>query len=147
MQKQVPECLAQSAHLALIGCVNDSRDEPIHRLKFTKDRAMFFSSCIFSSHSLVDAQRIQKVRHLSVIPEGIRGGAPKDPELPSGGWAPWRTGFPHQVSVLGTHLDQCTSWRCCERLCPASVNFFEDSYSAFAHFMMSDLQGHLPTPQ
>ena len=31
---------------------------------------------------------------------------------------------PPQVSVLGTHLDQCASWRCCERLRSASVNFF-----------------------
>ena len=28
------------------------------------------------------------------------------------------------MNVLGTHLHQCTSWRCCERLCLASVNFF-----------------------
>ena len=28
------------------------------------------------------------------------------------------------MSVLGTHLYQCASWRCCERLCSASVNFF-----------------------
>ena len=31
------------------------------------------------------------------------------------------------MSVLGTHLYQCTSWHCCERLWSASVNFFEDS--------------------
>ena len=45
-------------------------------------------------------------------------------ELSSGGWAPSGTGFPQKMSVLGTHLDQCTSWHCCERLCSASVNFF-----------------------
>ena len=28
------------------------------------------------------------------------------------------------VSVLGTHLQQWTSWHCCERLCLASVSFF-----------------------
>ena len=28
------------------------------------------------------------------------------------------------MSVLGTHLDHCTSWHCCERLSWASVNFF-----------------------
>ena len=33
------------------------------------------------------------------------------------------TGFPLWMSVLGTHLYQCTRWRCCERLCSASVNF------------------------
>ena len=45
-------------------------------------------------------------------------------ELSFGWWAPNSTGFPHWVSVLGTHLYQCTSWRCCERLHSASVNFF-----------------------
>ena len=34
---------------------------------------------------------------------------------------------------------------CCERLCSASVNFFEDSFNAFAHFIMGDLLEHLPT--
>ena len=33
----------------------------------------------------------------------------------------------------------CTSWHCCERLSLASVNFFKDSFIAFAYFMMSDL--------
>ena len=37
-----------------------------------------------------------------------------------------------KMSVLGTHLYQCTIWYCCERLHLASVNFFEDS----AHFPM-----------
>ena len=42
----------------------------------------------------------------------------------------WRAGplgspdFPCWVSVLGTHLCQCTSWCCCERLCLASMNVF-----------------------
>ena len=48
-------------------------------------------------------------------------------ELSSGEWAPCSAGFPCSVSVLGIHLCQCTSWRCCERLRSASVNFFEDS--------------------
>ena len=69
----------------------------------------------------------------------------KKTELSSGGLAPYSTDFSPSVSVLGTHLYQCTSWCCGERLHPASVNFFfEDSFSAFAHFMMSDLQVHLP---
>ena len=42
------------------------------------------------------------------------------------------------MSVLGNHLYQCTSWHCCERLHLASVNFSEDSFNAFAHFMMGD---------
>ena len=53
------------------------------------------------------------------------------------------------MSVLRTHLYQCTSLHCCERLCLASVNFFfEDSFNAFAHFMgmMGDLWVYLPTP-
>ena len=57
---------------------------------------------------------------------GVQWGTAKKPELSSGGQAPCSAGFPLQVSVLGTHLYQCTN-RCCERLCSASVNFFEDS--------------------
>ena len=53
----------------------------------------------------------------------------KNPELSSGGWAPCSTGFPRQVVVLGTHLYQCTSWHCCEKLHSASVNFFENSFN------------------
>ena len=30
------------------------------------------------------------------------------------------------MSILGTHLYQCTNWHCCERLRSASVNFFKD---------------------
>ena len=37
---------------------------------------------------------------------------------------PCSTGFPHWVSILGTHLYQCTSWHYYERLHPASVNCF-----------------------
>ena len=51
------------------------------------------------------------------------GGPPK-PELSSRGQAPFRTGFPYEVSVLGTHLYQCTSWYCCERLRLALVKLF-----------------------
>ena len=50
------------------------------------------------------------------------------------------------VSVLGTHLCQCTRWCCHERLCSASVNFFKDSFNVFAHSMMGDLQAHLSIP-
>ena len=46
----------------------------------------------------------------------VWGGTQKTPELSSGRQAPYRTSFPHWVSVLGTHMYQCTSWRCCERL-------------------------------
>ena len=48
-------------------------------------------------------------------------------ELSSGWWVPCSTGFPHYVSVLGTHLYQCSTWCYCESLHSASVNFFEDS--------------------
>ena len=54
------------------------------------------------------------------------------------------TGFSCWLRFLGTHLYHCTSW-CCERLCLASVNFFEDSFNAFFHVMMGDLRAHLPT--
>ena len=37
---------------------------------------------------------------------------------------PLSTGFPLWVSILGTHLHQRTSCRCCERLRSASVNIF-----------------------
>ena len=60
-------------------------------------------------------------------------------ELSSGGQAPGSTGFSQQLGVLGTHLYQCTSWHCSERPHSASVNFFEDSFNVFAHFMMGDL--------
>ena len=58
---------------------------------------------------------------------------------------PCSTGFPCWLRFLGTHLYHCTSWCCCERLCLASVNFFEDSFNAFFHVMMGDLRAHLPT--
>ena len=44
--------------------------------------------------------------------------------LSSGWWAPGSTGFPHYVSVVGSHLYQCSNWHCCERLSLASVDFF-----------------------
>ena len=68
---------------------------------------------------------------------------PQKVELSSGGWAPCSTGFPHYMSILGTHLYQSTRWLCCERLCSASVIFSENSFSTFARFMMGDLQVHL----
>ena len=34
---------------------------------------------------------------------------------------------PIRFSVVGAHLDQCTSWCCCESLRSSSVNFFEVS--------------------
>ena len=53
----------------------------------------------------------------------IWGRSPKM-ELCSRGWAPYNTGSPHpEVSVLGTHLYQCTSWHCCDRPPWASVTF------------------------
>ena len=75
----------------------------------------------------------------------IQGGAPPTMELSSGGWAPCSTGFPHYVSVLGTRLYQYASWHFCERLCSASEFFFKNSFSIFVHFVMGDLQAHLPT--
>ena len=60
----------------------------------------------------------------------------------------WYTrGAPHKWNYLGTHLYQCTSCCCCERLHSVWVNFFEDSFNAFAHFTMGDLRAHLPTPR
>ena len=53
-----------------------------------------------------------------------QGGDPKETGIISGGQAPCSTGSPCLVSLLGTHLYQCTSWWCCERLNSASVNCF-----------------------
>ena len=44
-------------------------------------------------------------------------------ELSSRGRAPWSTGFPRYVGVLGTRLCQSTSWPCCEQLHWTSVIF------------------------
>ena len=53
----------------------------------------------------------------SYIQISIYGGdLQKNPESSSGGQAPCSTGFPRCISVLGTHLYQCTSWHCCEKL-------------------------------
>ena len=49
------------------------------------------------------------------------------------------------MSVLGTHLYQCTSWRFCERLHSASVNVFWRLFQ-FVHFRMDDIWALLPTP-
>ena len=48
------------------------------------------------------------------------------------------------MSVLGTHLRQCTNWCFCERLCLASVNFFLKILNVFVYFMMGDMNapGH-----
>ena len=62
------------------------------------------------------------------------GGTPQKSELSSGGWAPYSTGFPHYVSVLGTHLYQCASWCCCERLRSASVNLFRKVFQHICPF-------------
>ena len=71
-------------------------------------------------------------------------GTQKTPELSSGGWASCSTGFLHYVSVLGTHLHQCTSWRCCERLRSDSEKLSLKTLNAFAHFIMGGLQDPLP---
>ena len=54
-------------------------------------------------------------------------GGPQKLELSSGGQATRSTGFPHWVSVLGTHLYQCTNWWCCERLHLVWWVLFEES--------------------
>ena len=66
------------------------------------------------------------------------------PELPSRGWAPCSTDFPCKVSVLETHLYQSTGWHCCEATFSFSEIFWR--LNTFAHFMMGDLQAHLPIP-
>ena len=60
-----------------------------------------------------------------------RGDPPKDPELSFDGHAPCSTGLLCQVSVLRTHLYQCASWHCCERLHLASVIFLKKQMGTF----------------
>ena len=64
----------------------------------------------------------------------LRGPSPQNPELSSGGQVPCTTGFPHYVGVLGSHLYQCTSWHCCERLHSDSVDFFKRVFQRICPF-------------
>ena len=64
----------------------------------------------------------------------IWGGTQKTLELSSGGRAPCRRVFPSQVSVQGTHLDQCICWPCCKKLHSASVNFFKKFFQCVCPF-------------
>ena len=54
-------------------------------------------------------------------------------------------GFPRQVSALGTHLYQGTSWHCCKRLYSASVNFFL-IFQCICPFHERWFTVHLPPP-
>ena len=67
--------------------------------------------------------------YFSVRGETPRGETPpprQKLELSSGGWAPCIVqASPARLSVLGTHLSQCPSWGCSERLHWASVSFFK----------------------
>ena len=69
-------------------------------------------------------------------------GNPPKMKLSSGGRDPCSTGFPYQVSVLGIHLYQCTSW-------------WEAAFSFIKYFLKiqhvcplheGDLWAYLPTP-
>ena len=53
-----------------------------------------------------------------------RGGDPPKTRIIFWRQVPCSTGFPCQVSVLGTHLYHCASWCSCERLSLPSVKFF-----------------------
>ena len=59
---------------------------------------------------------------------------------------------PARWVFLGTHLYQCSSWHCCEKLHLALLNFFWRLFqcishiNAFAHFMMGDSGAYLPSP-
>ena len=76
-----------------------------------------------------------------------KGVSPQNHNYLLEGGPPYSTGFCHYVIILGAHLYQCTSWHHCERLHLAFMNSLEDSFNAFFHFMMGDLQAHLPTLQ
>ena len=63
----------------------------------------------------------------------------------------WRVGsLCYRLPPLGecsrTHLYQCTSWHCGERLHLASVEFLK-TFNVLVHFMMGDLWIHLLTPR
>ena len=73
-----------------------------------------------------------------------KGRPPQKPELCCGGQAPYSTGYPCVVSVLGTPLYQCSSCHCCERLLWASVNILK-ALSMHSPFMIGDLRAHRPT--
>ena len=87
---------------------------------------------------------MKRARHVSKYK---RGPPPKkNPlKLSSGGQVHCCTSSLSYMSILETHLYQCTGWHCCERLGTASVNFyvFRNSFNVFAHFMMGDLHVHL----
>ena len=73
-------------------------------------------------------------------------GAPPKMELSSVKRISCSIGFPCEASVLGIHLHWCPSWHCCKRLNWLPwILFFEDSFNTFVHFMLGDLQAHLPT--
>ena len=80
----------------------------------------------------------------SLVNYVYRRGTQKNSELSSGGGA-----LVVQAPLLGEcSRNPCVSvyqWCGCERLCSASVNFFEASFSVFSHFMMGDLRVHLDT--
>ena len=54
---------------------------------------------------------------LSESPNIYMRATPQKTESSSGGWALCSPGFPCYMNILGTHLHQCTSCHCCERLC------------------------------
>ena len=49
------------------------------------------------------------------------------------------------MSILGTHLYQCTSWHCYDRLFGFRDFFLNDFFNAFAHFIFGDLWAYLST--
>ena len=69
-----------------------------------------------------------------LLPSLYEGRPPKTPKLSSGGWAPCSTGFP-LGEYSSTHLDQCTSRHCCEKLHSASVRVFLKTLSM--HLLIS----------
>ena len=80
--------------------------------------------CLFHTQNLeAELQAASVWTSLLGVVSYVQGGS-QNLELSAGGQVPGSTGFPCEVSVLGTHLCQCTSWHCCERLRLASVEFF-----------------------
>ena len=66
----------------------------------------------------------------------IGGWTSQKTELSSGGQVPCNTGFPHYVSVPGTHLHSMPAGIVARGCVFASVHLVKNSFNAFAHFMM-----------
>ena len=73
-------------------------------------------------------------------------GGPHKMELSSGRWGPYSIGFPHKVNIWEPICIRVPTGIVVKACVQLQWNSFEDSFNAFAYFMMDDLWAHLPTP-